>query len=321
MELLNRLAIVGVACLVSGTSVLIAADSRVADAAMRGDKTTLRTFLEQKADVNAPQADGATAIQWAAYRNDLEMAGMLITAGADVNRPNLDGATPLWLAAENGNAAMIERLIAAGAEPDKPQANGATALMMASRTGNVDAINALLAHKADPGLRENLRGTTALMWAAEQSHPEALKTLVAHGADVNAASAPDTRNSRLNIAPTIQQRIQQDLTFGGGGRSKGAAAKTETAAVPDDFAAFFRESDKKDGGGLTPLVIAAREGCLECVQVLLSSGANVNQTTNYGWTPTRTRPRAQSSGIQVLPFIAPAKVSRLPLSCASRLAP
>jgi ankyrin repeat protein len=293
--LLERLAVTVVACLALSASA-IGAGSLVADAAMKGDKVALRTLLQQKANVNEAQADGATAIQWAAYRNDIEMAGMLIAAGADVNRPNLDGATPLWLAAENGNAAMIERLLKAGADADGRQASGATPLMMAARTGNVEALNTLLAHKADPALKENLRGTTALMWAAEQAHPEALKTLIGHGAQVNAASAPDTRNSRLNIAPTLQQRIAQDVTIAGGGRRRGADTKADTktdtkseaAPVADDFAAFYRESDKKDGGGLTPLAFAAREGCLECVQVLLSSGANVNQATNYGWTPLLT---------------------------------
>src|SRR5260370_553424 len=60
------------------------ANSPVADAAMKGDKSALRSLLEQKADVNVPQADGATAIQWAAYRDDLDMAGLLIGAGANV---------------------------------------------------------------------------------------------------------------------------------------------------------------------------------------------------------------------------------------------
>src|SRR5438477_2062410 len=87
-----------------------AANSPVADAAMRGDRAALRSLLEQKADVNAPQADGATAIQWAAYRSDLEMADLLIAAGANVKTPNREGATPLSLASINGSAAMIEKL-------------------------------------------------------------------------------------------------------------------------------------------------------------------------------------------------------------------
>jgi len=65
-----------------------AGKSDVADAAMRGDKATLRTLLQQKTDVNAPQTDGATALHWAVYRDDTEMAGLLIRAGADVKAAN-----------------------------------------------------------------------------------------------------------------------------------------------------------------------------------------------------------------------------------------
>ncbi len=283
-----RLAAIGTGCLFLATSSIGAVGSSIADAAMNGDKTLLRTLLQHEADVNTAQADGATAIQWAAYRNDMEMADLLIAAGADVNRPNLDGATPLWLAAENGSAAMIERLLKSGADPNARQPDGATSLMMAARNGNVEAVTVLLAHHADPGLRDSLRGTTALMWAAEQSHPAALKALIEHGAQVNAASNPDTRNSRLNIAPTIQQRIAQDVTSGTRRSGSKANQGEGAAAAADDFAAFYREPAKKDGGGLTPLVFAAREGSLECVQILLASGADVNQTTNYGWTPLLT---------------------------------
>ena len=283
MMRLKYLTVLTVACILN-TPCSSAAGSSVADAAMKGDKTTLRTLLQQKMDVNAAQADGATAIQWAAYRNDLEMADLLIAAGANVKRANLDGSTPLWLAAENGSSAMIEKLIEAGADPNERRPNGETPLMMAARNGNVAALKVLLDHKADARLKENLRGTTALMWAAEQGHPEAVRVLAEHGGDVNAATAPDTRNSRLNIAPTVQERIAQDVIFGARRPAQGAGADAAVAA-PDDFAAFYRESQTKDGGGLTPLVYAAREGCLECARILVDNGAAVNQTTNYGWSP------------------------------------
>ena len=41
----------------------------------------------------------------------------------------------------------------------------------------------------------------------------------------------------------------------------------------EDLAATYGQSEKKDGGGLTPLVYAAREGCFQCIQILLESGA------------------------------------------------
>ena len=75
-----------------------AAPSDVADAVMTGDLTRVRALIEQQADVNAPQADGATALHWAAYRDDLETANLLIGAGADVAVANRAGVTPLSLA-------------------------------------------------------------------------------------------------------------------------------------------------------------------------------------------------------------------------------
>ena len=96
-----------------------AAISPVADAAMKGDQAGVRSLLAQKADVNAPQDDGATAIEWAAYRNDLDMADRLIAAGANVKTPNREGATPLYLACIYGSPAMIDKLLRAGADPNE----------------------------------------------------------------------------------------------------------------------------------------------------------------------------------------------------------
>jgi uncharacterized protein len=64
-----------------------AIDSPVADAAMNSDRAAVRLLIQKKADVNAPQADGATAIEWAAYRDDLELADLLIAAGANPKFP------------------------------------------------------------------------------------------------------------------------------------------------------------------------------------------------------------------------------------------
>ncbi len=284
--------------------------SPLADAAMKGDVATVKTLLAQKADVNAPQADGATAIQWAAYSNNLALADVLIKGGANVKLANHDGATALSLAAINGNAPMIEKLLQAGADPNERQPNGETPLMLASRNGDVDAIKVLIDHKADLNVKEKLRGTTAIMWAAEQSHPTAVKLLAQSGADLKATSDPDTRNSRLNLAPTVQARLNSAQGAGGlsgaptvpaagrgagrGSPGRGAGrggdsgpAFNEETAVADDFA-FFRRPAPKDGGGLTPLVFAAREGCLDCAVDLVAAGADVNQTTFYGWSPLLT---------------------------------
>ena len=290
-----------------------AAGSPVADMAMQNDTAAVRLLLRDNADVNAPQADGARAIHWAAYRSDVQLADLLIAAGANVRLANREGATPLSLACINGNAAMIERLLKAGADANEPGPHGETPLMLASRNGNVAAIKALLDARADVQAKEKLRGTTALMWAVEQAHPSAVKLLVEHGANVGAASNPDAKGGTAYLAPTPQQRaindgIAPDGSYIGGRRGAappaarppvaGSAAATNNAAAsaPVDINAAdaaaanaaFGRAVNKDGGGLTALVFAARQGDLESAKILVESGADVNQVTNYGWTALLT---------------------------------
>src|SRR5947207_2014506 len=92
-----------------------AASSDIADAAMNRNKDAVRSLLQKKADVNATQVDGTTALHWAVRADDLETAELLIRAGANVSVGNREGVTPLQLAATNGNGPMIEKLIKAGA--------------------------------------------------------------------------------------------------------------------------------------------------------------------------------------------------------------
>src|SRR5688572_10258567 len=77
------------------------AASEVADAVMKGNRAAVRALIDRKADVNAPQVDGTTALHWAVRVDDVEMADMLLRAGARVTATNREGVTPMRLAAMN----------------------------------------------------------------------------------------------------------------------------------------------------------------------------------------------------------------------------
>ena len=281
--------------------------SPVADAAMKGDHAAVRILLREKADVNRPQADGDTALHWAVYRNDLDMVDLLIRGGANVKAANLEGATVLSLACINGSASVIERLLKAGADPNERGPHGETPLMMAARTGTVDAIRVLIGSGADVNAKETLRGTTALHWAAAQQHPSAVKLLVDRGADVSARSNPAPLGRTAYLAPTVRQRAAQvgveaaATARGGAGRGRGegagggrgrsgrdGGAGTQPAQQDFDNSEFFAPRQNADGGGLTALVFAARQGDLDTARILLAARADVNQVTQYGWTPLLT---------------------------------
>src|SRR5689334_13318667 len=113
-------------CLVLFGSVVAAAgsDSRLIQGARSNDLEAVKALLSEHAQVNATQADGATALHWAAELDNVAMADLLIRHGANVNAANDEGAKPLYLACTNRSTAMVERLLAAGADANATLLNG-----------------------------------------------------------------------------------------------------------------------------------------------------------------------------------------------------
>ena len=233
--------------IVAIAATAFAADTRVVDAVKAGDKTTAAALLKQKADVNVPEADGTTAIAWAVRQEDAALVDQLLSAGANAKAANRYGITPLYLACQNGSAAMIERLLKAGADANAVVTEGETALMTASHTGNPDAVKVLLDHGAAVDAKETWHGETALMWAAAEGHPEVVRLLIEHGAAVNGRSTQNQWARQLTSEP----------------REKWLPL-----------------------GYLTPLMFAARQGCLECAKILVDAKANVSATDPDGISVT-----------------------------------
>ncbi len=173
-------------------------ESPVADAAMRGDSAKVRTLLKQGVDANAAQADGMTALHWAAARGDAAEVKVLVFAGARLESTTRNGSyTPLHLAARAGRAAAVLSLLEAGANPNAATSSGgATALHMAAAQGDADAVNALLSHKAVVDARETSYDQTPLMWAATYDRVAAIQALVARGANIEAVSKVENMSER-----------------------------------------------------------------------------------------------------------------------------
>jgi ankyrin repeat protein len=224
------------------------APSEAADAAQRRDWQSVRALAERKADVNAAQPDGTTALQWAAHWNDLDAVKALLSSGANPKLANRYGVTPISEAAAVGNAPMIEALLSAGADPNTlTTADGETALMTAARSGSPDAVKILLAHGAEVNAKENYRGQTALMWAAAEHHADVVKILLDHAADWKVLSlARDTNIPKLSAASSVTPMAR---------------------------------------GGLTAFHFAAREGDIETGRVMLDAGVDINQVDADNTSP------------------------------------
>ena len=213
------------------------AEPTLLDAVERGDRAAVRLLLAKKADPNIAGPDGTTPIMFAAANDDLELVRTLINAGANVKAKNQFGTSALAEAAIIGSAPIIDALLKAGADPNTTNPEGETPLMAVARSGKAEAAKLLIEAGADVNARETWGGQTALMWAAAQSQPEMVKLLASKGADLNARGV-------------IRQWER----------------KVITEPRPKDM----------NKGGFTPLLYAAREGCVECARHLIAAGADLN---------------------------------------------
>jgi ankyrin repeat protein len=240
-----------------------AADNALVRAAAAGDLTAVRALVKQGHDVNAPGADGATALHWTVRADDLEAVDALIRAGAKVGVANILGVTPIYIAAENGNAAMLRRLLDAGADINTKDATGDTLLMAAVRAGNVDAATLLIDRGAAVNAAEPDVGHTALMWAVRKNNGELVKLLLARGASLEA-------RTRAGNKPAVRPP-------GAGGGSHGVGIVR--SGVPP------QGEQLPAAGGMTPLHFAARDGLLDAAQLLVAAGASLNTPDPNGMTP------------------------------------
>lgn len=250
-------------------SPVAAADAPLADAAEKTDWARVRTLLADKADANATQADGMTALHWAAYHDHADAAKSLLAAGAKAKAENRYGVTPLALACTNGNEEMVGALLAAGADPNAAVRGGETALMTAARTGRPDPVKRLLAAGARVDATDRT-GQTALMWAAADGHAAVVELLVKAGADPKARLKSGftpllfaAREGRIDAVRALLK----------------AGVDANEAIPPDRKAGGFVPR-----GGMSALLFAVENGHFELALVLVQAGADPNDQRS-GFTP------------------------------------
>ncbi len=282
-------------------------DAPVADAAMRGDLDAVRALLAAGEDVNAARGDGMTALHWAAMKGRLDVAEVLIEAGAELEAgTRLGGHTPLHVASRAAHAPLVEALLTAGADALAATSTGATALHFAAAGASPEAVAALVRHGADPDAREPEWGQTPLMFAAAAGRAGSVSALIDAGADPSLAAyvldivARDAwdqldrreRNARVAAlragrappAPAVREAAPRPTAGPGPGLQP---VRIEDPEEPTCSGCLGNYADLVGThGGLTPLLLAAREGHRDPALVLLDEGADINQRSAAdGTTP------------------------------------
>jgi len=227
-------------------SATVSAQSALADRIAAGDRQAALAMIAEGADVNQTQLDGSTPLHWAVYRVDRELVAALLKKRARANVVNRYGASPLTEAARVADADLIGMLLDADADPNVANEDGQTALMLAARTGNVALAKLLLEHGADVNRREKYHDQSAVMWATAEGHTPVVELLVSKGADLSVRARANDWDTQISSEPRVQYR---------------------------------------PAGGLTPLLYAARAGCLGCVAAIVKGGANLDRPNPDGMTP------------------------------------
>jgi ankyrin repeat protein len=254
----------------------LAQTASLIDAVRSGDRAGVTAMLGRRADVNAAEADGTTALHWAIRLGHEDLARQLVAAGANTTIRNRYDVTPLGLASESGSAELVTLLLARGADANTLVHEGETALMVAARAGNTGAVRALLTAGADPNQAEEWQGQTALMLAATGNHADVVRTLIEAGAKATQTARVFPGQPRLPRGEGVAiQAAHSNFPKGGLGALEAARVLAGVAGT----------LDAQDPDGITPLHLAIINAHFDLAALLVDAGADVNKGDRAGRTP------------------------------------
>eukprot|EP01062_Namystynia_karyoxenos_P032029 TRINITY_DN23684_c0_g3_i3.p1 TRINITY_DN23684_c0_g3~~TRINITY_DN23684_c0_g3_i3.p1 ORF type:complete len:771 (+),score=237.22 TRINITY_DN23684_c0_g3_i3:75-2387(+) len=213
----------------------------------------------------APDAEGRTPLHLAAMAGHAHCVSTLIAAGTcAVDAADGRGCTALWLAVDGGHAAAAAALLAAGASNEpRCKRTGDTAAHRGARVRDEGLLGALLA--ACPGAVHalNHQDYTPLHAAAEAGHAGCITVCLAAGSDPAGA----VRTSRYHAVHLAAAQNHQ------------AALEALLDHSPDELSACAGTS------AATPLHVAAMNGCIDAVLLLLNRGADPCASDSENQTP------------------------------------
>jgi ankyrin repeat protein len=258
------------------------------------DTELLKLLLDAGAHPDAPNPEGQTALMLVARTGRVDAARLLLERGANVNaKENWGEQTALMWAAARGHPAMIDLLAGAGADLDASStardyrrhltkegraksldSGGFTALHYAVRENCRACVAVLIARGADLD-KPDPDGVSPLLLAALNANWDIAKLLIEAGADVrqwdifgqSPLHAAIDRRSNNRPAPNDVPNETDGLSI--------VRMLLERGAYPN-MQLFLRPAKQRGGAlsrGTTPLIVAADNGDVEVIRLLLDHGA------------------------------------------------
>ena len=290
-------------------------------ASMDGHCQVVEKLLKKGADPNIHDNYGWTALIVASEKGHQQVVELLFEKQVDPNvRNSKNGRTALIQASKNGHYQVVDILLKKGADPNIPTENGETALIFASMDGHCQVVEILLQKGADPLIHDN-DGWTALIVACQNGHSDIIEVLLRYNANPHyfvtidgvsldsLALAVGSRNiecvnillkhtelslkglsmgwyyacgiGHVPIIKLFSNRLdivsdQRDLII--------SCAEGDLGSVVDQLMSGKITPDVQFVHGVTPLMISSSCGHIDIVEALITAGANVNKTDEFGCT-------------------------------------
>jgi ankyrin repeat protein len=243
-------------------------------AASAGSVESMRLLIDRKANVNAVNSAGATALMMAV--TDIDKVRLLLGAGADVNVATKRGRTALLLAALSDRSAPIVRMLMAnGANPKAVDVLKVTALGAATVGGDLETIQ-LMVDAGVPIDDPDFAGFTPLMNASFGTNLAAVRLLLSKGAKVNAVSGDGS----------FQKVKAGTIALGNFTPLLGAASMGSPELIKTLLDAGA-DINARDVRGMTPLMLAVATDRQNAavIRLLVGRKADVNVRSLAGETP------------------------------------
>uniref|UniRef100_A0AAQ6AE69 Ankyrin repeat domain 52a n=1 Tax=Amphiprion ocellaris TaxID=80972 RepID=A0AAQ6AE69_AMPOC len=231
-----------------------------------------------------PNGFGNTALHVACYMGQEAVATELVNHGANVNQPNKCGYTPLHLAAVSTNGALcLELLVNNGADVNQQSKEGKSPLHMAAIHGRFTRSQILIQNGGEIDCVDKY-GNTPLHVAAKYGHELLISTLMTNGADTARRGIHGMFPLHLAVLYGFSDCCRKLLSSGQLYSIVSSMSK-ENVECLNLLLSSGTDLNKRDIMGRTPLHYAAANGRYQCTVTLVSAGAEVNEPDQTGCTP------------------------------------
>uniref|UniRef100_A0AAQ5YZ00 Ankyrin repeat domain 52 n=1 Tax=Amphiprion ocellaris TaxID=80972 RepID=A0AAQ5YZ00_AMPOC len=247
-------------------------------AAAGGQLDVVRYLLRLGMEIDEPNLFGNTALHMACHTGQDTVATELVNCGANINQPNYHGNTPLHLAAGSSSGVLcLELLVNNGADVNMQNTEGKSPLHMAAMYGRFTGSQILIQNGGEVDCVD-MNGNTPLHVAARYGQELLISTLLTNGAD----------KSRQGIHGMLPLHLAALYGFPDCCRkllSNGQFYNLMPSMMSGEMPPVGFDINIVDDHGRTCLHAAASGGNVECLNLLLNSGAELDMKDSLGRSP------------------------------------